>query len=80
MIFDPSLLFHFVVLRFENEITEFVVCHNKSILSLCILNAVGVIVVLRWSLHNEAFGCQRIEQCNIVWHLGSLVLFDIHVA
>ena len=56
MVLDPSLLFHFVVLGFEDEIPELIVRHNERILPLCVLNAVGVIVVLGRRLHNKTFG------------------------
>lgn len=61
MIFDPFLLLQFVFFHFLQVVTELVICNYVTICSFSILDAVRVIIVLRWCLNYIAFGCQIVE-------------------
>ena len=61
MILDPFLLLQFVFFHFLQVVTEFVISNYVTISSFSILNAVRVIIVLRWCLNYVAFGSQIVE-------------------
>jgi hypothetical protein len=68
VIFDP-LAFLLSLLHaalFLDVVSELVIRDNVRIVSLCILDAVGVIIVLRRSLDDQALSSQLVQQSYLV--------------
>lgn len=55
VVFDPFLFLNLIHLLLPYEIPELVIRNNEGISSLSILDAVGIIVILRRSLDYVAF-------------------------
>ena len=80
MVLHPLLLFGLLCLLLLEVVTVLVIGDNESIGPLGILDAVGVIIVLRRCLNDVAFRSKCVQKGYIVRHLRSLVLLDVELA
>lgn len=58
-------------------VSKFIICDNESIESLCILDTIRIIIILRGSLNYYTHICKSMQQHHIVRQLRSLCFFEL---
>ena len=77
MVLDPFLLLWFFRLL-HYIVPKLIVSDDEGVCSLSILDAVGVIIVLRRGLDDVALGSHSVHERHVIRHLGCLVGFNLH--
>jgi hypothetical protein len=67
-----------VGLKFADVISELVVRDDESIDLPRVLDAVGIVVILRWGRHHHSVRLELNQRCDAIWDLLRFNRFDPH--